>query len=517
MSDFSSLGLASELAAAAAAAGFDEPTPLQSAAIPVLRRGGNVALVASSGAGVTAAWALGLLDRLYGSGATEAGAAGPAAEEPARPRALVVTASDERASKVARTLVRLADGLPVPVRALNVEWSVRGGEGIVAASIGAAVRAIRGSILKLDRLEAVIFEQVSVLRGLESETDFDALVSALPSNAQRIVTVAEWSREVERFVEAHVRRALTIPARTVDLEDTIPPEPAGTLTYMTVAPGEKPDALARILRRKRSSTPYVSVRSQRIASEMVDELVARGFNAGIVNGEAVDVVIGPAASLPGPALIACDVPFDAEGLAAMDLSDGLVLVEPGELAHLRSIAASAAITLQAIGARPQRGPAAKYREEIRRAIAERDIDANVALLEPLFESHSAVEIAAALSALLRDRRTEEPKPESAPEQPGRPTAFVRLFVSAGTRDNIRAGDLVGAITGEASVKGEQIGKIELRDTFSVVEVAADVADRVIRALNGTTLRGRSLRVDFDRKGAAQPPRPQQRGFRPQRS
>jgi ATP-dependent RNA helicase DeaD len=93
---------------------------------------------------------------------------------------------------------------------------------------------------------------------------------------------------------------------------------------------------------------------------------------------------------------------------------------------------------------------------------------------------------------------------------------VRLFVSTGTRDNIRPGDLVGAITGEAGVKGEQIGKIELRDTFSVVEVAADVADRVIRALNGTTLRGRSLRVDFDRKTAAPAARPQ-RTFRPQRS
>jgi ATP-dependent RNA helicase DeaD len=118
--------------------------------------------------------------------------------------------------------------------------------------------------------------------------------------------------------------------------------------------------------------------------------------------------------------------------------------------------------------------------------------------------------------MLREKRAAEPKPETKPAEPGRPVAFVRLFVSAGTRDNIRPGDLVGAITGEAGVKGEQVGKIELRDTFAVVEVAADVADRVIRALNGTTLRGRSLRVDFDRKATSPAARPQ-RSFRPQRS
>ena len=86
----------------------------------------------------------------------------------------------------------------------------------------------------------------------------------------------------------------------------------------------------------------------------------------------------------------------------------------------------------------------------------------------------------------------------------------------GSRDNVRAGDLVGAITGEAGITGAQVGKIELRDTFSVVEVAADVADRVIKALNGTTMRGRALRVDYDRRSTAPRPGGGERG-RPGRS
>ena len=67
-------------------------------------------------------------------------------------------------------------------------------------------------------------------------------------------------------------------------------------------------------------------------------------------------------------------------------------------------------------------------------------------------------------------------PAAAAPSPGagvRP--WVRLFVSAGQRDNVRPGDLVGAITGEAGITGEEVGRIEIRDTFSIVEVAADAA------------------------------------------
>jgi ATP-dependent RNA helicase DeaD len=75
---------------------------------------------------------------------------------------------------------------------------------------------------------------------------------------------------------------------------------------------------------------------------------------------------------------------------------------------------------------------------------------------------------------------------------------VKLFVSLGQKDGVGPGDIVGAITGEAGIEGSRIGRIELRETFSIVEVDAEVAERVIRSLNGTTVKGRSIRVDLDR-------------------
>jgi len=63
-------------------------------------------------------------------------------------------------------------------------------------------------------------------------------------------------------------------------------------------------------------------------------------------------------------------------------------------------------------------------------------------------------------------------------------------VGVGSRDGVGPGDLLGAIVGEAGLESARVGKIEIRDTFSLVEVAPRVAERVIRALNGTTIRGR---------------------------
>ncbi len=101
-----------------------------------------------------------------------------------------------------------------------------------------------------------------------------------------------------------------------------------------------------------------------------------------------------------------------------------------------------------------------------------------------------------------------------------PKTWVRLFVAVGEKDGVGPGDLLGAITGEAGVEASQVGKIEIRDTFSLVEVIPGVADKIIRGLNGTTIRGRAVRVDHDRGSprgrgeAGSRPRRKPKGDRP---
>jgi ATP-dependent RNA helicase DeaD len=74
---------------------------------------------------------------------------------------------------------------------------------------------------------------------------------------------------------------------------------------------------------------------------------------------------------------------------------------------------------------------------------------------------------------------------------------TRIFIGAGRLDSMRPGDLVGAIANEAGLAGNEIGSIRITDRFSLVEVPAERAEDVIRALRGTTLRGKRVTVRRD--------------------
>ena len=82
--------------------------------------------------------------------------------------------------------------------------------------------------------------------------------------------------------------------------------------------------------------------------------------------------------------------------------------------------------------------------------------------------------------------------------PSRGGDVVRLFFPVGRAARIGPGDLVGAITGETSLQGRDIGAIEITEKFSLVEVPAGSVDEVIDAMKGATIRGRRVNVRRER-------------------
>lgn len=77
--------------------------------------------------------------------------------------------------------------------------------------------------------------------------------------------------------------------------------------------------------------------------------------------------------------------------------------------------------------------------------------------------------------------------------------MTRLFVGLGRRGGVRPQDLVGAIANESSLRGRQIGAIEIADSFSLVEVPESAAQEVITALRGSTVKGRKVTVRRERR------------------
>ncbi len=259
------------------------------------------------------------------------------------------------------------------------------------------------------------------------------------------------------------------------------------------------------------------------AADVGDFLALHGFLAG-APGEADYPVWLSVADLEGRktldgwtgpgsvATLSVDVPADPDSLDRRHggQEEGVILVRSRELPHLKDVARRTGYRL--VPARepvPRRvaGELERLTEVLTRTLREENLAPHFLALEPLLAEFSGAEVAAAALALLQARApsTRAPAPETVPvgdtaNAGPPPKAWVRLFVGVGEKDGVGPGDLLGAIAGEAGVEGSQVGKIEIRETFSLVEVTPSSADRVIRSLNGTTIRSRSVRVDYDRGG-----------------
>jgi ATP-dependent RNA helicase DeaD len=514
---FEELGIASELASGAAALGWDAPSGLQRDALPVLRRGNNVVLHASAGAGITGAYGLGVLDRLLAAPAETEGA----------PRALVLVPSADDASRIADTLARLAATTAVTVGARAPAWAPRPAQ-LMVASVSAAVAGVRDSSLKLDGLIALVIDGADVAADTGQWDALETLLETTPSSAQRVLVTGRHDGAVDGLIERHIRKALTVPPRPGE-DPEARSEPGPTVRYVVAAEPDKTAALVALLGDAEGSDTAIVCRDQARAARVSTDLLARGLGGLVLPRLEADNRSSRAE------VISYDVPFDAETLGELHGRGGTVLVTPRQLAHLKRIARRVSATLQPVPtAAPVYTDAVEaVRARLRATALETDLAADLALIEPLLQEFTAAELAAAALHMARAGAGAERAPataarpdapdasaRSAPSAPPPSTSWVRLFVGAGTRDGLGPGDLVGAITGETGLAGEDVGKIEVRESHSTVEVPGSAAERVIQALNGRSLRGRSLRVDYDRKertqraGGAKPGAPRPGGSRP---
>jgi len=166
------------------------------------------------------------------------------------------------------------------------------------------------------------------------------------------------------------------------------------------------------------------------------------------------------------------------------------------------------------------------RGAIREAIVEGDLDRYRVVVEALSTEFDVMDIAAAAVQLAHlagagaggdeievpvieappaheRKRSEKPEGRAGTSGSKRPAGpkMVRIFVGSGKTSNMRAGDLVGAITNEAKIEGKSIGAIEILDRHSLVEIPEALADKVIMALRATSIKGKKQTVRRDLSSA----------------
>lgn len=508
MSSFEDLDLRPAVVDALAAEGVEIPTPFQEEAIPLLRRDNNLLGRAGPGAGTLVAYGAALLDRLEAGGGEL--------------RAVVLAPGRDRADGLASSLALLTRRTGHAVAALGGTWALPERADVLFASPADLLEAVRTSRIKLTTVQALVVDGAAVMHAQDELEALETLVGLVPSDTQRVVISLPVTDAVEDFVTRHVKRAVHVPpASASEADETIPHR--GRLRYV-VPDGSRKDAILavvdRLLADEEARHVVVFFDSDDEAAEIGDRLTLHGYDAGAPGDRAVPVwlgvddrevqgVLSDLDDASDVATVSFRVPAGPDSLDRRHGrgGPGLVLALGRELPHLRETARVAGYELD-VGAQPRPTALAseldRFREQLEQALDTQDLAPHFLLLEPLAERYSAAEIAAAAVALLRSGPSPtagDGREVEAAESAEETSAWVRLFISLGKKDDVGPGDILGAITGESAIDGDRVGRIEIKDTFCLVEVDQRVARKVIQAMNGITVKGRSIRVDYDRKNA----------------
>lgn len=181
--------------------------------------------------------------------------------------------------------------------------------------------------------------------------------------------------------------------------------------------------------------------------------------------------------------IAADFPTP-EVLAALgnQANQVVVLTRAAQLSYLGR-AAKPLRALRLTGAADRaRERAHALRQSVRDRVEQGDVSAELLALAPLFDEYDPALVAAALA------RGVEAPPAEAPVA----NSWVRIQISIGKRDRVRPADIVGALLNGVGLAKDHVGRVEIEDNFSVVDVNPDSAARVVSELPKLTVRGRPL-------------------------
>ncbi len=544
---FADLALAPELCRALSGLGYEEPTPIQRAAIPPLLAGRDLVGQAATGTGKTAAFALPVLQRIF----DRSGRAGVFALilVPTRELAMQVSeAMDSYGRDMGVRTLPVYGGQPIgrQLRALDR------GIDIVVATPGRALDHIARGSLDLSGLEVVVLDEADEMLDMGFAEDIEAILGETPANRQ----TALFSATMPPRINGMVRRYLSDPAR-VELGRNASASSDALLVrqtaYMTPR-GHKPAALVRVLDLETPAATVVFCRTRDEVDQLTEILNGRGYRAEALHGgmdqQQRDRVMGRLRGGSLDLLVATDVAargLDVEQLTHVVNYDvpsapesyvhrigrvgragregtAITLAEPREHKMLKAIERATGRPI-AIEKLPTVADLRARRLELTRAalrqiVLEDDLDAFRAVVEPLGDEFGIYEVALAAVKLALDAtgkpRDEEELPEvdlaplddrdgrrkalNRDQRRGRPAGkgTTRLFVGTGRSSGVQPKDLVGVIARKSYLSGQDIGAIEIADRFSLVEVPETAADDVVAALRQVSIKGRKTTVRRER-------------------
>lgn len=525
---FADLNLDPRVLQALSDVGYETPSPIQAEAIPPLLEGNHVVGLAQTGTGKTAAFALPILSRIDLHQKT--------------PQALVLAPTRELALQVAEAFERYAAHLPgisvLPVyggQGYGVQLSaLRRGVHVVVGTPGRIMDHLDKGTLDLTALKFVVLDEADEMLNMGFAEDVEQILSTTPDDKQVALFSATMPKQIRRMTQVHAPGAveISVKSKTATASNV-------TQRYVKVAHHQKLDALTRILEVENFDGMIIFVRTKSATEELAERLRARGFSAAAINGDVVqqqrertidqlrkgslDILVATDVAARGldveriSHVVNHDIPTDTESYVhrigrtgrAGRSGNAISFVTPRETHLLRTLEKANRTALEPMAIPSVDDVNATRVERFTDAITAALRDPQVALFRDLIAAYEAehdvpsADIAAAIAVLAQDGEPllldPEPVRQERPEKERRGPRedMVRWRINVGRKQGVEPRQIVGALANEGGLRRGDFGRIEIKSTFSLVELP-ELSEDTLARLADTQIGGERIDIRMDR-------------------
>ncbi|MBB5606011.1 MULTISPECIES: DEAD/DEAH box helicase [unclassified Janthinobacterium] len=569
---FSDLNLSEPLIRALKDVGYETPSPIQAATIPLLLANRDVLGQAQTGTGKTAAFALPILSRID--------------LKQSSPQALVLAPTRELAIQVAEAFQVYAAHIPgfhvLPIyggQSYGPQLSaLRRGVHVVVGTPGRVIDHLDKGSLDLSKLKTLVLDEADEMLRMGFIDDVERILKETPEGHQTALFSATMPSVIKRIATTYLNNPaeVTVAAKTGTADNI-------RQRYWLVSGMHKLDALTRILEAEAFDGMIIFARTKLGTEELAGKLQARGFSAAAINGDIqqaqrertiqqlkdgkIDILVATDVAARGldveriSHVINYDVPHDPESYThrigrtgrAGRSGEAILFITPREKNLLKSIERATRQpigmlelpTIQAVND----VRIAKFKEQITETLALGELEQFQSLIEDFEREQNipAIEIAAALAKMARGnvpllldknkqreqstwqddrpvRQDRFDRPErndrndrferndrfDRPERSERPAfpkkerisrpadAGMQTFrIEVGHQHGVKPGNIVGAIANEAGIDSKNIGRIEIYDDYSVLDLPDTMPKELLDQLKGVWVAGQQLRISRD--------------------
>lgn len=522
---FEELDLKPQILRAIKEMGFEEATPIQSQAIPVVISGQDVIGQAQTGTGKTASFGIPLLQKVD-----------PSIK---KTQAIVLSPTRELAIQSTEELHKLSKYMH-GVKILPVYGGqdigrqikgLKGGVQIIIGTPGRIMDHLRRKTIKCEEIKTVVLDEADEMLNMGFREDIETILDYMPQeNRQTVLFSATMPRPIMEITRKYQHDAKTIKITKKEL--TVPNIEQ---YYYDVKRHDKIDVLARLLDYYNPKLSVVFCNTKRMVDELVSELQQRGYFAEGLHGDMkqaqrdrvmrkfrtgkTDILIATDVAARGidvddvEAVFNYDIPQDDEyyvhrigrtGRAGRE-GRAFTFVRGKEVYKLKDIQryCKTKIIHKPIPSTEDVAhiKAEKIMDNISTIIEEENLHDMIEMIEKQVNEadYTAMDIAAAfLKQAIGGVESEKDKEEEKSwdfSDTGAEEGMVRLFINIGKNQRVRPGDILGAVAGESNIPGKLVGAIDMYDNYTFVEVPSEYGKDVLKAMKKAKIKGKSVNVE----------------------